>query len=77
MKKVYGNLMVIQIRMKLPTLMAQICQELQRLGIATNKLNSRGGVYTLRITNQGMIRKFLDTIKPRYKTSPKQVFNSP
>jgi len=71
MKKVYDNLLVVQIRMKLPTLMRQINEELLNLGIETNRMSVRNGVYTLRITNQTMIRKFLDIIRPRYKTSPK------
>ncbi len=75
MKKVYSNLLVVQIRMKLPTLMRQLYEEFRRLGIATNRLCSKDGVYTLRITDQGMIRKFFEIVKPRYKTSPKQVFN--
>jgi hypothetical protein len=75
MKKVYDNLLVIQIRMKLPTLMRQINEQLLKLGIATNKLGSKDGVYTLRITDQAMVRKFFEIIRPRYKTAPKQVFN--
>jgi intein/homing endonuclease len=77
MKKVYGNLLVVQIRMKLPTLMRQLSEELLKLGIVTNRLGSKDGVYTLRITEQGMIHKFFDIIRPRFKTSPKQVFNLP
>jgi len=77
MKKVYDNLLVVQIRMKLPTLMRQLNEELLRLGIVTNRLGSKDAVYTLRITNQEMIRKFLELIRPRYKTSPRQVFNLP
>jgi intein/homing endonuclease len=75
MKRVYNNLLVVQIRMKLPTLMRQINEELTKLRIATNKLGSKDGVYTLRITHQAMIRKFFEIIRPRYKTAPKQVFN--
>ena len=70
MKKVYGNLLVVQIRMKLPTLMRQINEELLKLGIMTNRLGSKDGVSTLRITDQAMIRKFFQIIRPRYKTSP-------
>ena len=77
MRKVYDNLLVIQIRMKLPTLMRQIHEELLKLGIMTNRLGSKDGVYTLRITDQAMIRKFLLIVRPRYKISPKQVFNPP
>jgi len=77
MKRVYDNLLVVQIRMKLPTLMHQVNEELLKLGITTNRLGSRDGVYTLRITRQAMIQKFFEIIRPRYKTSPKQVFNAP
>ena len=77
MKKVYGNLLVVQIRMKLRTLMSQVNEELLKLGIITNRLGSKDGVYTLRITDQTMIRRFFEIIRPRYKTSPKQVFNAP
>ena len=71
MRKVYDNLLVVQIRMKLPTLMHQLSEELLKLGIVTNRLSSKDGVYTLRITDQGMNRKFFDVIRPRFKTSPK------
>ena len=77
MKKIYDNLLVIQIRMKLPTLMHQLEKELPKLGIVPNRLSSKDGVYTLRITDQGMIRKFFEIIRSRFKTSPKQVFNLP
>jgi intein/homing endonuclease len=77
MKKVYDSLLVVQIKMKLPTLMRQLNEELLELGIATKRLSSKDGVYTLRITDQGMIRNFFEIIKPRLKTSPKQVFNLP
>ncbi len=77
MKRIYDNLLVVQIRMKLPTLMRQVNEELLKLGIMTNRLGSRDGVYTLRITSQAMIRKFFEIIRPRYKTTPKQVFNAP
>ena len=68
--RVYDNLLNIQIRMKLKSLMAQIDEELNMLGILTNRLTAKDGVYTLRITRQEMIRKFMDLVKPRYKTSP-------
>jgi intein/homing endonuclease len=70
--KVYDNLLVIQLRMKLKTLMEQVNFELLRLGIATNRLTEKNGVLTLRITNQSMIRRFIEVINPKYKTSPKQ-----
>jgi len=44
MKKVYDNLLVVQIRMKLPTLMRQLNEELLKLGIKTNRLGSNDGV---------------------------------
>lgn len=77
MVKVYDNLLVVQIRMKLPTLMRQLNDELLRLGINTNRLGSKDGVHTLRITRQSMIRRFFEVIQPRYKTTPRQVFNAP
>lgn len=77
MKKVYANLLALQIRTKLPTLMRQLHHELNRLGIRTNRLVAKDGVYTIRITRQSMIQKFFDVIQPRYKTSPRQFFNPP
>ena len=77
MKKVYDNLLVVQVRMKLPTLMEQLNEQILKLGITTNRLVAKDGVYTLRITDQNMIRKFFEIISPRYKASPKQVFNPP
>jgi hypothetical protein len=68
--RVYDNLLTIQIRMKLRTLMTQITEELNNCGIVTNRLTEKDGVYTLRITNQSMIREFLDLVRPRYKNSP-------
>ena len=68
--KVYSNLLVIQIRMKLKTLMTQIWTQLVGLGIATNRLTSTDGVYTLRMTDQNEIKRFLETIQPRYKSRP-------
>jgi hypothetical protein len=70
--KVYDNLLTIQIRMKLSTLMHQLREELTKLGISCNRLIDRDGVYTLRITSQLMVRKFLEIIQPRYKTMPHQ-----
>lgn len=57
--KIYDNLMTIQIRMELRTLMSQITEELNKLGIVTNRLIESKGVYTLRITRQDMVRKFM------------------
>jgi len=70
--KVHDNLLTIQIRMKLSTLMHQIREEITKLGIRVNRLTEREGVYTLRITSQLMISRFLDLIGPRYKKSPRQ-----
>ena len=69
-RMVYSNLLVIQIRMKLKTLMSQIRDEIVKLGIIPNRLTEKDGVYTLRITRQNEIRHFLDVIQPRYKLSP-------
>ncbi|MDG6901025.1 MAG: hypothetical protein JRM80_03595 [Nitrososphaerota archaeon] len=66
--RLYSNLLMIQIRMKLGTLMAQLRHELSSLGIATNTLGSKDGVFTLRITDQGEIAKFFKIVRPRYKT---------
>jgi len=71
--RVYGNLLVIQIRMKLKTLMNQIWTELVKLGILTNRLTHMDGVFTLRITAQKEIEKFLQIIQPRYKLQPSRV----
>ncbi len=68
--KVYSNLLVIQIRMKLKTLMRQVRDEIVKLGIIPNRLTENDGVYTLRITSQIEIRKFLEIIKPKYKLHP-------
>jgi hypothetical protein len=70
--RIYDNLLTIQIRMKVSTLMHQIRDELLKLGILTNRLTDKEGVYTLRITSQQMISKFLQMIRPRYKLSPCQ-----
>ena len=66
--RVYSNLLVIQIRMKLRTLMNQIQEELIGLGISTNRLTEKDGVYTLRITSQTEIARFLEVVRPRYKS---------
>jgi len=66
--RIYSNLLVIQIRTKLKTLMSQLTIELFELGIKTNRLVEKDGVFTLRITDQKEIRKFLELVEPRYKT---------
>lgn len=68
--KVYDNLLVVQIRMTLRTLMREVHQELSALGIRCNKLTEKAGVYTLRITSQEEIVRFMSIVKPRYKTQP-------
>ena len=70
--RVYNNLLVVQIRMKLKTLMRQIREEIVKLGVVPNKLTEKDGVYTLRITEQGGIRHFLDVVQPRYKLFPRR-----
>lgn len=67
--RVYDNLLVVQVRMKLGTLMSQLHEELTSLGIGVNRLVCKDGVYTFRITNQGEIAKFFAMVKPRYKTT--------
>jgi hypothetical protein len=71
--KVYDNLLVVQIRMKLMTLMSQIHSELTNLGIRCNRLTNSKGVYTLRVTAQEEIVKFLQTIKPKFKLQPRPI----
>lgn len=66
--KLYDNLLVVQIRMKLATLMNQLHGELTRLGVAVNRLESRNGVYTMRITDQTEISRFFAIVQPKYKT---------
>jgi hypothetical protein len=68
--RVYDNLLVIQIRTKLKTLMSQIRSELTKLGIRCNRLTNTDGVYTLRITAQGEITKFIQIVEPKFKLQP-------
>lgn len=68
--KVYDNLLTLQIRTKLKTLMSQVAEELSRLQISCNRLTEKDGVYTLRVTRQSEIAKFLAIIQPRLKVSP-------
>jgi len=70
--KTYDNLMVIQIRMKLGTLMNQIRDQLVTLGISCNRLTAKDGVYTLRITSQTEIAKFFRIVRPKYKCNQPQ-----
>ena len=71
--RVYDNLLVIQIRMKLKTLMNQIHSELTNLGIRCNRLTVTDGVCTLRVTAQEEIVKFLQTVKPKFKLQPHSI----
>lgn len=71
MRRVYNNLWTLQVRMKLKTLMNQLRHEVVKLGIRPNRLTEKEGVYTLRITSQKEIRRFLETIKPKYKLQPR------
>ena len=68
--RVYDNLLTLQIRAKLKTLMNQVSEELSRLQIDCNRLTEKDGVYTLRITRQSEIAKFYATIQPRLKVQP-------
>jgi hypothetical protein len=68
--RTYDNLLVIQIRMKLVTLMREIRAELATLGILPNRLTEKDGVFTLRITTQREISKFIRIIQPKYKAQP-------
>jgi intein/homing endonuclease len=70
--KIYDNLMVIQIRMKLGTLMNQIRDQLVTLGISCNRLTDKDGVYTLRVTSQAEIAKFFQVVQPKYKCNQPQ-----
>ncbi|MDG7016469.1 MAG: LAGLIDADG family homing endonuclease [Nitrososphaerota archaeon] len=66
--RVYSNSLVMKIRMKLMTLMNQVRTQLLNLGISPNRLTEKDGVFTLRITAQEEITRFLEVAKPRYKS---------
>ncbi len=68
--KIYDNLLVVQIRMKLKTLMYQVRDELMALGVSCNRMIDAEGVYTLRITDQAEIEKFLTLLHPKLKLQP-------
>lgn len=70
--KVYDNLLVVQIRMKLGTLVHQVRSALSSLGVRCNRIIHKDGVYTLRVTDQGEIRKFLRLLRPRLKLYPRR-----
>ena len=67
MRKVYDNLLSLQFRMTLRTLMHQVYDELVNRGLSCNKLTERDGVYTFRITSQTEILKFMLLVQPKYK----------
>ena len=69
--KHYRHLLVIQLRCKLRTLMLQVHQAVIGLGLRPTRLGVKDGVYTFRLTDQGQISRFLQVVRPRYKTSPK------
>ena len=68
-KRVYHQEMVIQVRMKLRTLMKQVHDALKSLGLFPTRLTAKAGVFTFRITDQHEIEKFFRLIRPRLKTS--------
>lgn len=68
--KHYRTLLVIQLRCKLKTLMIQLHKAVIELGLKPTRLGSKDGVYTFRFTSQTQIRRFLQVIRPRYKTRP-------
>jgi len=68
--RIYRDLLVIQIRTKLRTLMNQIRVQLSTLGIICNRLTEKDGVYTLRITSQAEVSRFMQKIRPKYKCGP-------
>ena len=47
----YGNLLVVQFRCKLKTLMFQLHKEIKRLGIRPTRLTESKGAYTFRLTD--------------------------
>jgi hypothetical protein len=69
--KHYSNLLVIQFRCKLKTLMSQLHEAVVSLGLKPTRLGTRDGVYTFRLTDQVQIRGFLQIVRPKYKTSPR------
>lgn len=69
--RVYKNLLVIQFRTKLRTLMLQVHSAVSSFAISTTRLTNVGGVFTFRITDQHEIAKFLQLIRPKLKTAPR------
>ena len=70
--RMYDNLLVVQFRCKLRTLMMQLREAVIGLGIVPTRMGEKDGVYTFRLTNQVQIQKFLQVVQPRYKKSPKK-----
>ena len=68
--KVYDNLLVVQIRMKLATLMREVHGELTKMEIICNRLVEKDGISTLRITSQKEISRFMSIVEPKFKTVP-------
>jgi len=69
--KHYNNLLVIQFRCKLKTLMLQLHHAVERLGFGPTRVGEADGVYTFRLANQQQIRRFIQVVRPRYKAAPK------
>ena len=67
----YRNLLVIQIRCKLRTLMLQLHRAVIDLDLKPTRLGKKEGVYTFRFTSQIQIRRFLEVVEPRFKTRPR------
>jgi intein/homing endonuclease len=78
-RRIYSNLMVLQFRCKLKTLMGELRDVLLKLGLKPNRIGERDGVYTFRLTDQTEIQRFFKLVKPRYKKglSKGQDFNQP
>lgn len=69
--KHYSNLVVVQFRCKLMTLMLHLHRAIIEKGLKPTRLGRRDGVYTFRLTDQGQIRRFMEVVRPRFKTSPR------
>ena len=69
--RLYDNLLVIQFRTKLRTLMTQLHLMVNSIGVSTTVLGEADGVFTFRITSQLEIERFIEIIRPRYKTKPR------
>ncbi len=66
-KRIYSNLMVVQFRCKLKTLMMEVRDVLKSLRLKPNRIGEKNGVYTFRITDQTRIQLFFRLLRPRYK----------